>query len=351
MLQAWAECDALGVDVETWPIASFHNAEAMAMHMPADLGKQLLEIVDPSRRKLVMCEQWTKFVNHHLEEMASKRQACKHALVVTPGGHAMALRLEIAGGKQKLQRFFDPNNMWKVVTKPPETEMPDLFGNDQDGWNDAFAGQDLTGGAKNCVAVYWLADAFNLIGEPVAGGAADDPWAGSCGQWPPNVVHDLLSDGTMPQLAQELLDAVTNEACSVEWCKALLFDTNLLKGGKHILHEEAEYGQLDVLDALVKVAMAGLKKNLITRQDLVQLLKSPFKDTSVLEAAVLAGEEAYVKHFLTLVNELNKTEMNGNRVLTREDIDEVTALSEDTQLKADKQILGRYEELRQKLRN
>ena len=114
------------------------------------------------------------------------------------------------------------------------------------------------------------------------------------------------------------------------------------------MHDAATYGQLDVLDALVNVAMAGLKKNLITKQDLVQLLKSPFEGTSVPEAAVLAGEEAYVRHFLTLVNELNKTEMNGNRVLTREDIDEVTALSENTQRMADKQILGRYQGLRQK---
>ena len=189
MLQAWAECDELGFDIENWPIASFHNAKALINHVPVTMEDQYFKIYDPSHCSLVMCEQWTQFVNHHIEEMASKRQACKHARVITPGGHAMALRLEVGANKQKLQRFFDPKNMWKVVTKDPATEMSVLLGDDKVWWNEVFAEQDLTGGAKNCVEVYWLADPLNLKAEPVAGGAADEPWAWTCGQWPPIVVH------------------------------------------------------------------------------------------------------------------------------------------------------------------
>ena len=85
MVQAWAECDLFGHDIEIWPLASFHNAEAVAHHIPATMEDQYHRIITFSSFSQVMCEKWTDFIGHHLEKMARKGQAPRHAIVRTGG--------------------------------------------------------------------------------------------------------------------------------------------------------------------------------------------------------------------------------------------------------------------------
>ena len=196
-----------------------------------------------------------------------------------------------------------------------------------------------------------MPDPFNLEDKPAAKRVIDLKWAGPCYQWPANVVHDRILDLPFtPWLSRHLRKAVKDGDLSPERCKSLLLDANLFRGGEHILHAEALDSGMPgyALDTLVNVGIAGLKKGLIARQDLLRLLQSPFEGTSVLEAAVLARNESHVKRFLKLMGKLNNTPLNGNPIFATEDIDEVTALSDDVRRGAGTQILGRYQELRRK---
>ena len=97
---------------------------------------------------------------------------------------------------------------------------------------------------------------------------------------------------------------------------------------------------------LLEVAIAGLGSGLITREELVQLLKSPCQDITVLEAAVLTGQAGYIGHFIKLMGKLYHSKLNGERILRAEDVDEVTALSHGAKLVAGNLILARYQALR-----
>jgi hypothetical protein len=72
-----------------------------------------------------------------------------------------------------------------------------------------------------------------------------------------------------------------------------------------------------------------MKKKLITKEDLVKLLKSLHQGTSVLEAAMLKGQQRYVHWFIKRTYDL----CYKKRVLQPEDIDEVMSLSEETNSK------------------